>query len=350
MKRWIGLLGVLAMVALSVPMVQAQTVLRVGFCAKTVTSAAAPFAIADKFGWFGAFKVELVPLAGSADCVKYVGTQELAYTLPSIEPLANLRPEGIKAKVFYTAYQGNIYGLAVPAASPIKTLRDIKAGDKIGVASLASGGAIVARAVLANLGLAEADVPIIVIGEGAQAAALTRSKQVDVLSLYDTQYALIDNAGVPVRPLINKDFDRFPSNGLIALDDTIAGKRAEAVALGRGYAMGTVFAIANPEAAVHIIWEQFPQTKATGKDEATAFTEDVKTLGARIVNFRLEKGGVQRWGESSMDNYQAYLDFLVKWGVVKQAIKAEEVVTNDLVADINNFDAAKIESQAKAYK
>jgi NitT/TauT family transport system substrate-binding protein len=349
MRRWIGL-GVLATLVLATPICEAQTVLRVGWCAKTVTSAAAPFAIADKLGWFGSFKVELVPLAGSADCVKYVGTKEVAYSLPSIEPLGNLRPEGLTAKVFYTAYQGNIYGLAVPEGSPITTLHDIKQGHKIGVASLASGGAIVARAVLADLHLSESDVPIIVIGEGGQAAALTRSKQVDILSLYDTQYALIDNAGVPVRPLANPEFDRFPGNGFIALDDTLTGKRAEAVALARGYAMGTVFAIANPEAAVRIIWEQFPQTKATGKDEATALKEDVKTLEARIANWRLDKGGVQRWGESSMVNYQAYLDFLVKWGVVKRAIKAEEVVTNDLVGDIDNFDAAKIASEAKTYK
>lgn len=349
MKRWIGL-GFLAALALGAHLCQAQTVLRVGWCAKTVTSAAAPFAIANKYGWFGTFKVELVPLAGSADCVKYVGTKEVAYSLPSIEPLGNLRPQGIKAKVFYTAYQGNIYGLAVPEASPIQSLHDIKQGQKIGVASLASGGAIVARAVLADLKLSESDVPIIVIGEGAQAAALTRSKQVDILSLYDTQYALIDNVGVKLRPLANKAFDRFPGNGFIALDDTLAGKRDEAVALARGYAMGTNFAIANPAAAVRIIWEQFPQTKATGKDETTALGEDIKTLNARIVNWRLDKGGVQRWGESSMANYQAYLDFLVKWGVVAQPIKAEELVGNDLIADINSFDAAKIESEAKAYQ
>ena len=63
-----------------------------GFCARTLTSAVAPFAIANKMGWFagGAFKVELVPLAGSVDCVKFVGTGELRYALPSIEPLAGI--------------------------------------------------------------------------------------------------------------------------------------------------------------------------------------------------------------------------------------------------------------------
>jgi len=329
---------------------QAET-LRVGWCARTVTAAAAPFAIANKMGWFKAagFNVELVPLPGSTDCVKYVGTREVPYALPSVEPLASLRPQGVLARVYYTAYQGNIYGPAVAADSPIKTLEDLK-GKRIGVQSMASGGVPVARAIAASLGLdPDTGVSLIVVGEGAQAATLLRSKQVDALSLYDTQYALIENAGVKLRRIEAKVIDRFPSNGFIALDETLAKRRAEAVALAQGYAKGTIFAIENPEAAVRIIWEVFPQTKSTGKDEATALNDDIKTLVARAESWRLEKAGVTRWGENSEVNYQAYLDFLLKTAVIKQPVKAADVVTNDLIADIGAFDPGKIAAEAKAY-
>ena len=106
----------------------AETKLRVGWCARTVTSAAAPYAVANKMGWFksAGFEVELVPLPGSTDCVKYVGTREVLYAAPSVEPLASFRPQGVLAKVFYTAYQGNIYGFAVPADSPIQSVSEIK--------------------------------------------------------------------------------------------------------------------------------------------------------------------------------------------------------------------------------
>jgi NitT/TauT family transport system substrate-binding protein len=303
-------------------------------------------------GWFktGGFEVELVPLPGSTDCVKYVGTREVLYAAPSVEPLASFRPQGVLAKVFYTAYQGNIYGFAVPADSPIASVNEIK-GKTIGVQSMASAGLPVARALAADLGLDPAkDVNIVVVGEGAQAAALVRTKQVDVLSLYDTQYALIENAGVPLRRLPSPGIDKFPSNGFIALDDTIKSHRAEAVALAQGYAKGTIFAINNPEAAIRILWEVFPQTKATGKDEATALKGDIRTLEARAANWRLEKSGVKRWGESVMANYQAYLDFLLKQGVLKESVKAEDVVTNDLIGEVNKFDAAAIEKEARSFK
>jgi len=109
---------------------------------------------------------------------------------------------------------------------------------------------------------------------------------------------LTENAGARLRLLDTSDIARFPSNGFIALEDTLTNKRAEAIALVQGYAKGTVFAIANPEAAVRITWEVFPQTKATGKDEATALRDDIKTLEARARSWRLEPNGVKKWART----------------------------------------------------
>ena len=330
----------------------AQTTVRVGWCARTVSSAAAPFAIATKMGWFAkdGIKVELVPLPGSTDCVKNVATKEVPYSLPSVEPLAIIRAQGVKAKIFYTAYQGNIYGIAVPEQSTIKNITDLK-GKSIGVTSMASGGVIIARALAANAGMnPDSDIRIVVAGEGAQTAALVRSGQVDALSQFDTQYALVENAGAKLRLLDTKEIDRYPSNGFLALEETLQSRRKEAVALAQGYAKGTVFAISNPEAAVRILWEVYPQTKATGKDEATALRDDVKTLEARIRNWKLDKAGVARWGENSEANYAAYSEFLQKWGVIKDKVPASDLVTNDLITEINNFDQAKLSAEAKAYK
>ena len=83
----------------------------------------------------------------------------------------------------------------------------------------------------------------------------------NALSQFDAAYALIENAGVKLRMLDNSRIAKFPSNGMVALEKTLTEHRAEAVTLGRGYAMGTIFAMANPEAAVRILWAAYPQTK-----------------------------------------------------------------------------------------
>src|SRR5262245_15675572 len=330
----------------------AQTKIKVGICARTVSmGVGSPFAVAMKLGWFKqeGIDVEIVPLPGSTDCVKSGAAGQLWISLPSVEPLAIVRPQGVKAKIFYTAYQTNAYGLAVPADSPIQKAADLK-GKNIGVTSLASAGVVVARAQVAAAGLdPDRDVNIVVAGEGAQPAALLRSRQVDALSQFDTQYALIANAGVPMRYLDRSQIERFPGNGFLALEDSIKSRRKELVRLGRAYAKGTIFTLNNPEAAVRIVYEIFPETRPTGKDEATAVREDVKVLEARMPHFLLEPAGVKRWGESSEANYRDYIDFLVKWGVLKQKVETSDLITNELSGDINQLDARKVATDAKAY-
>lgn len=340
-----------AILASSAP-ADAQARLRVGWCARTVTSGAAPFAIATRMGWFKneGIEVELVPNAGSIDCVKNVATRELAFSLPGAEALAAGRAQGLKTRVYYTTYQGNVYGIAVPAESAVQSMADLR-GKNVGVTSMASTGVIIARALATASGLhPDRDLSIVVAGEGAQSAAMLRNGQIAALSQFDTQYALVENAGVKLRMLDTREIDRFPSNGIVALEDTLRTRTKDAIGLARAYAMGTIFAIANPEAAVRIFWEVYPYAKPTGKDEATALRDDVKVLQARIENWKLEKAGVKRWGENAEGNYAALMDFLAKWGVIKEKVDARDLLTNELIDEINRFDAAKVAAEARAWK
>ncbi len=352
-STWLAimLMGVSGTLTVAPAMAQTTNV-RVGWCAKTVSSAAAPYAIATKMGWFEkeGIKVEIVPLPGSGDCAKFVATRDMPFSLPSIEPVAVLRAQGAKLKYFYTAYQGNVYGMAVPADSPIKSVADMK-GKKIGVISMASASAIIARALAKQAGLDPAkDISIVVAGEAGQTAALVRNGSVDALSQFDTQYALVENAGVKLRRLAHPEIDNFPSNGFLALEDTLGKMKKEAVALAKGYAMGTVFALNNPEAAIRIMWEVWPQTKATGKDEETALKHDVATLLARSPAWRLEKAGAKKWGENVAGNYQAYLDWLVEQGTITQKASAADFLDNSLIDAINTFDQNEVIAAAKAWK
>ena len=341
----------LVLLSLCSPALSQITKVQVGFCAKTISSGAAPFAIATRMGWFkeDGIEVTLVPLAGSSDCVKSVTTKQIPFALAAVEPKAIAYLQGINTKTFYTAYQGNIYQLAVPADSSIQQVRDLK-GKTIGVISLGSG-VLFAKALIAMAGMdPERDVKFVVAGEGAQTAALVRSRQVDALCQFDAQYAMVENAGIKLRMLNTREIERFPGNGFFALDETFRTHRKDAIALARGYAKGTIFAINNPEAAVRILYEVFPEARPTGKDEATAVRDDMRVIQARIPNWRLEKGGVKRWGESSEANYAEYLEFLLKWGVIRAKVSPQDLITNELIDEINKFDSAKVVTDAKAYR
>jgi NitT/TauT family transport system substrate-binding protein len=216
---------------------------------------------------------------------------------------------------------------------------------------MASAAAVLARAAIANAHLdPNKDVSFVVVGLGAQSLTLLNNQQVDALSQFDMQYAFLANSGIPMRTLPTPEMEKFPGNGFIALEDTLKSRRKEAVALARGYAMGTIYSIANPAAAIKLLWREYPQTKPAGKEPAKALSDEVNILNARIVNWKLERGGVTRWGESSIQNYQAYLDFLLKHNVMKEKVSAADIIDNTLLTEINDFDINKLIEQAKQAK
>jgi NitT/TauT family transport system substrate-binding protein len=325
---------------------------RVGYCAHTISAVAAPYAVAIKMGWFKeeGIDVSLVPLSGNADCVRNIANKEIPFAVADVSSLAVAHIQGLKAKTFYTAYQGNIYGIAIPIDSPIQKITDLK-GKTVGVMIMGGPGEWVAKALVATAGMdPERDVKFVVAGEGGQTAALVRSRQVDALSQYDAQYVMVETAGVKLRLLEAKEIERYPSNGFMALEETLTVRRKEAVGLARAYAKGTIFTLNNPDAAVRIFQQIFLAAKPIGKDEATAISDDTKVLQVRIPKWKLETGGVKRWGESSEANYAAYIDFLSKRGVIKGKVDVKDLVTNELIEEINKFDQNRIAAEAKAYK
>ena len=204
--------AMLALAAWAMP-VAAQTPVRVGWCTKALSSAASPWAIAIKLGWIeqAGLKLTVIPTAGSADCMKLVATKDYLLALSGIEAIATMHEQGADMKIFYTAYRSYVFGITVPKDSPIKTVADLK-GKKVGVNSMASNGVMVTRAMATDAGLnPDKDINIVVIGEGAQAAAQLKNKQADAYSAFDTAYTLVENAGVALRDLPNANAPRSVS-------------------------------------------------------------------------------------------------------------------------------------------
>ena len=170
---------------------------------------------------------------------------------------------------------------------------------------MASAGVVVARAQLSMAGIEPVtQARVVVAGEGAQTASLLRAHQVDALSQFDTR----DHR----RPRLR---------------------------------------YGQPRSRHRILYEVYPQTKPIGKDEETAVADDTRVLRARMAHWDLASGGVTKWDQTNITNFNNYIDFLVKWKLVPVKVPADEVVTNDLVDAINaSFDQAKIEAQAKAWK
>jgi NitT/TauT family transport system substrate-binding protein len=317
---------------------------QVGWCSKSFNAAAAPFAVAIQKGWFPAdsLNLDLRPVASSSECAKQVASGELAFALTSVEAVAVLRAQGSNLRYFYTAYQSNIYGMAVPTGSAVQTVADLK-GKRIGVISQASASAVIARLLVRDAKLdPDRDITLVIAGDPHQTATLLANGALDALSQFDTHYALVERSGVALRRLSHPGLEHFPANGLIALEETLTTRRREAIALARGYAMGTIYATANPEGAIRALWSVWPATKPGDRDEATALQDGIAMLMARAPAWQLDRVGAKLWGEHMEKHYQAYLDWLYTNAFINQKVTASDLVTGELLKEINAFDAAAV--------
>lgn len=322
----------------------------------TATQTSIPF-VAGFFEEEG-LEVELKSARGSALGAQLVvtGQADVVHAGTSVGLMVPVS-KGSSLVAFYNMITQNFQMPAVPADSPIKSLKDLK-GKKLGVIGQATATIPIVKAVLEDAGLdPNKDVTFVVVGYGAQAAAaLWLTKQVDALAMYDSLYAAIESVNpqrYKLRILTSPLSDQIGfQTALVAKPETIKNRRGELVSLGRAHAKSTVFALENPEAAVKIHFRKHPEQRPSGVDEATAMDIGKRSLIARLSNMRIDNMVVKRdkWGFMHEIDVNTYVDMLKKIGDVEKGLDANRIYTNELIDEINNFDVEAVRKHAREFK
>jgi NitT/TauT family transport system substrate-binding protein len=317
-----------------------ETEVRLGWCNPTIdVSAGAPLAAAMEFGWFAKKNVKLtiVPLAGSTDCVLNITTGQVKTAFAAPEAVAIMASKGGDLQYFYTGFNRNMFGVAVPEGSDIKSMTDLK-GKRIGVFTMASVGVVIARSMAQAAGLnPDTDISIVVSGAPAQSKALLEKGEVAAVSHWDMIYETIASSGMKMRKLANSAMDNFPSNGFVALRATIEKEPGLLAAVARGYAMGAIYSRDNPEEASRLYFKHFPQARSTGLSLEEDIKRSLPTLTA-VVRLWALPTGQDKWGLNNPAQYQAYIDWLKSRGVLQGEISGERIVNNALIGAINDFE------------
>ena len=248
--------------------------------------------------------------------------------------------KNVPIQYFYTGFNRNMFGLAVPASSKISTYKDLK-DKRIGVLSMSSVGVVIAKSVIERAGMnPDSDVKIVVSGSPAQSKVLLENGEVAALSMWDMVYETIGSAGLPLRKIPDSGIDNFPSNGFVALKQTIEQDGDILAAVARGYAMGSIFVRDNPEEAARLHYKHFPQTRSTGLSEEQDIKRSLPTLKAVIRLWALPSGQTE-WGLNDAKHYQSYINWLVERKVFEKGPTGEQIVNNTLIKKINTFDPKK---------
>ena len=250
---------------------------------------------------------------------------------------------GSDIKVFYSYIPNNPYWPVVLPDSPIRSLADLQ-GKTVGTFSLAGDGAGLLQGVMRKQGLDADSMNIVEVGTGATALQALKTGRIAAYMGYDSVYSEIEGLGEPLRK-VDSAIDQYGFlGGIVARPESFTDQRAQLVALGRGIAEGSTFVKANPECALRIHWQMYPQSKPAGLSEADALKRGVAGVMARLRNQFPVDG---QWGRVAPDTVQKRIDVAVTGGTIRKPVEAADIWDPQLLDEINAFDKGRIEQQAR---
>jgi NitT/TauT family transport system substrate-binding protein len=231
--------------------------------------------------------------------------------------------------------------------SPIHKLEDLK-GKTVGAPSFGAGSGLALKQNLNELGITPDQYTAINTGAGPSAIAALRSGKIDALTLWDAALGAAENNGLTAR-IVNIPFLDSIAGTTLATSTAFANANPKEVAgYCRAMTKGLVFTMTNRAAAIRMLWDEFPTTKATDLDDATALKHGTHIMD-RFLEMALQglpEGS--RLGDFLPTNWENTHSGFTKLGTLKGKEPATAAYTSKFLAACNDFDRGAIVAQAKA--
>lgn len=294
--------------------------------------------------------VEVNPTSGSTQAVQLVAAGTSNFTMATVEPLIIGKQKGGKLIAVYNHVREPIYTIAVQTDSPIKRLEDL-GGKRIGVLSLSSGAVPFSKAMLSSAGVEpEKGVTWLPTGIGQQSVHAIKTGQVDALAYWDWAYAIMENAGVTLRHFTTPATKDVLSLMIVGNEEFVSANPDVTAKFAQAIAKAALFTITNPEAAVRIHWEKYPQSKPSGLSDEQALKEATHVLKSRLEKYRIDNREVRRWGASTAQEWNATQDFLINSKLITEKRDVSIYYTEKFLDQVNSFDQKAVVDRARAYK
>src|SRR5438067_2269860 len=255
--------------------------------------------------------------------------------------------EGVKYKAFYDFLTKNTFDVKVLPDAPINKLADLK-GKNIGTIDLTRGDLPLLRAQLQRAGLVPTrDVTFVALGPAMAVHALAlKEGKVQALNLSWNNTVSVEAAGGKLKCITcDSEEPQLASETTVATDSVFRQDRRYVVGLGRAMAKATLFAETNPDAAIAIMKKVAP-----AEHTDPAFTKTF--FNAALVIMKPRQPG--KYGLSDVSGWDRLQNFMSipTEGATGMTTKVDvkQLVTNELVDEMNRFDAEAVRKQARDYK
>lgn len=314
----------------------------------SITTEVAVFAVPKALGFFEeeGLDVEMISADGSTAAIQALASGSGDVSFPEGSAVVASAEKGVPVKGFAGIVRTWQWQMAVPPGSDVETISDLK-GLKIGVISLASGSYMFAKAALKDAGLDPMeDVEYVPVGFGAPAADAMANGEVDAVALYSTLYEQLAFTGYEFEYLENPPlFDGLPGLVWAAGTDALTESPEIYAAFARAAYKGVVFSLANPEAAVKIAYEEWPDLKPDASSADEQMEADVLALTTEIgsyVDDFADQGTWGNWGEVSEKALASLITYARGGELITKDMNSSEFWDSTIVKLIGDTENARV--------
>jgi NitT/TauT family transport system substrate-binding protein len=284
----------------------------------------------------------------TSDFIKLVASHHYNAAHPSVFLMALVKDQGLPVTMYFDNMNINIFGFAVKANSPIKSIKDFQ-GKKIAIAVV--GWDAIWNPDLAAAGVDPKSVSYLVTGLGPGRLNALNSGKVDIMVTWNGEFpvwnwqAKLAGKG-PLRFFSGDRYFKTPANGWTAATDRLDRDRDMLIRAARAQAKAMWFVKTNPTEAAKIFHHYYPKI-AVHKNEAEEIAADYNNTG-----FLAGPDGTlpNRLGWNSQKRWQTLLDSMYKNKLTKHHLKAKDMYTNDFIKEINDYDNNEVIAVAKKYR
>jgi len=312
-----------------------------------------PATLAEHLGFFKeeGYDIEVLPGPGSGGMIRQVIAKQVDIGQGSPGAILMAMQAGNKLKGVYTIYYKDVFPMVTLAASKVQKVEDLK-GGALGTSEFSGGEVAIARGVLARAGLTVGkDVNLLPVGETpATALQALRSGRIGAYMSGFQDIVAMRHQEPGLREIVIPATSKFQSQIVVARQDVFEQQRKMAVALCRGLAKATLFALTNPDAAQAILTKLAPAEYVDPKF-GRLFLDTVIDM-TKPPGGALAKG---EFGRNHMEAWEAYQNFLITGkkaaeGALEKPQDLQGFLTNELIGECNNYDKDRIRRMAREWK
>lgn len=291
--------------------------------------------------------VDVVGIQGATAGMQQIAAKNVTFANLGPEVLMMARAKGAKVKSVYTYSRSTIYRAVALKSSGIKKTEDLR-GKTMGAIAMSTGAVPYGRQMLQAAKIdPDKDVKWLAIGEGAQAMLALKRGDADAWFAWDTAVAQLQAAGADFVHLNPPYFDDLIGNVIVVHEDFLAANKATVAKALRCIAQSTIYGLTNPEKTIRVHWQQYPSTKPEG-DEKIAMEKALLVFESRFSGYSTPKG--VKWGENLESQWRGVARLMQAENLLPADFDVTASYTNELIDEINKFDAAAVAAAAKADK